>query len=207
MNAKHWIIIVLATIATAVGSVRAADKEGVSCTIYNGGYGVVREIRNLDINKSGQVKFKDVASRIDATTVHFRSITDPKAKLLEQNYQYDLASAAAVLKRYVDQPITVTFKDGTAVTGVLLSFDGQALVLQPAGDGPRNLSRAHVRSIAFAKLPDGLLTRPTLVWELGNVVEARQQQFEVAYLSEGLQWRADYVLKLRPGQGPVSDSS
>ena len=161
-----------------------------------------RIVRHLPVGQS-RVSFTDVPSGIWPNSVRLRSIEPPEAlQILEQNYQHDLASASAVLKRYVDKPITVTFKDGAAATGVLLSFDGQTLVLQPAGDGPRNLARTDVRSIAFAKLPEGLLTRPTLVWELGNVADARQQQFEVAYLSEGLQWRADYVLKLRPAQGP-----
>ena len=195
MNAKHWIIIVLATIATAVGSVRAADKEGVSCTIYNGGYGVVREIRNLDINKSGQVKFKDVASRIDATTVHFRSITDPKAKLLEQNYQYDLVSADKLLKKYVDRKIEIVC-EGKTYSGALLSFDARQIVLREASGGIVMVQRPdNVRDIRFSALPGGLLTRPTLVWLVGTEKPGKHLA-EVTYQTSGVSWHAEYVAVL-----------
>jgi hypothetical protein len=36
----------------------------------------------------------DVASQIDPTTVHLKSLTDPTAvRILEQNYEYDLLNA------------------------------------------------------------------------------------------------------------------
>ena len=65
------------------------------------------------------------------------------------------------------------------------------------GEGLRSLSRQKVKALTFAELPEGLLTRPTLVWQLRNDAAA-DQQFEVAYLTGGLKWRVDYVLKLRP---------
>jgi len=147
-----------------------------------------------------QVRFTDVPSGILPDTVRLRSLQNPEAlSILEQNYQYDLASAAAVLKRHIDQAIAVVFQDGRSATGTLLSFDDATLVIRPDGAGPRNVSRENIRAVTFAKLPKGLLSRPTLVWELANRAAARQQ-FEVAYLTYGLQWRADYVLKLRPGR-------
>jgi len=197
MNAKHWIIIVLATIAAAVGPVAAADKdkEGVSCTIYNGGYGVVREIRNLDINKTGLVKFKDVAARIDATTVHFRSITDPKAKLLEQNYQYDLVSADKLLKKYIDRKIEVVC-EGKTYSGALLSFDTRQIVLREASGGIVMVQRPdNVRDIRFSALPGGLLTRPTLVWLVGTEKPGKHLA-EVTYQTSGVSWHAEYVAVL-----------
>jgi hypothetical protein len=123
--------LMLAAAMPAMGQ----EKESVALTVYNGGYAVVREVRRLDIAKDGQVKFKDVASRIDATTVHFKSLTDPDAKLLEQNYQYDLVSADKLLKKYIDRTIEVICED-LKYDGRLLSFDRGQLVLhqEVAGD-------------------------------------------------------------------------
>ena len=105
MRQTLWITtaLVLAMLLPAAGQ----EKQGVALTVYNGGYGVVREVRSLDIGAGGKVLFKDVATGIDATTVHFKSLTDPAAKLLEQNYQYDLVSADKLLKKFVDRPIEV----------------------------------------------------------------------------------------------------
>ncbi len=168
----------------------------------NGYLALVRDrrlIRNLPPGRT-QVRFTGVPSGILPDTVRLRSLDDPEGlTILEQNYQYDLASASAVLDRYIDRPVAVTFKDGKSAAGGLLSFDAASLVIRPAGEGPRTVARDRVRDIAFQKLPEGLLTRPTLVWELLNGGPARQQ-FEVAYLTRGIMWRADYVLKLHPAE-------
>ena len=165
------------------------------------GLALVRDQRLVRRLKKGvtEISFTGVPSGILPDTIRLRGVDHPEGlAILEQNYQYDLASASAVLKRYVDKPITIVPKDGgKPVTGVLMSFDARTLVIQTSGRGVRNIERAHIRSIAFSRLPDGLLTRPTLVWDLENRSTARQK-FEVAYLTGGLNWRADYVLKLKP---------
>lgn len=165
------------------------------------GLALVRDQRLVRRLKKGvtEISFTGVPSGILPDTIRLRGVDHPEGlAILEQNYQYDLASASAVLKRYVDKAITIVPKDaGKPVTGVLMSFDAAGLVVQMPDRTVRNVERAHVRSIAFAKLPAGLLTRPTLLWGLENRAAAKQK-FEVAYLTHGLNWRADYVLKLKP---------
>ena len=48
------------------------------------------------------VRFSDVAKRIDPTTVSFSSVTDPGGtRVLEQNYEFDLVSQEKLLERYL----------------------------------------------------------------------------------------------------------
>ena len=193
MNAKHWIVIVTAA-AMAVPAA-GQETEGVALTVYNGGYGVVREVRGLDIAKSGAVKFKDVARRIDATTVHFKSLTDPKAKLLEQNYQYDLVSADKLLRKYIDRKLQVVC-EGKTYAGALLSFDSRHIVLREAPGGIVMVQRPdNVRDIRFSALPGGLLTQPTLLW-LVATDKPGKHLVEVTYQTSGITWHAEYVLVL-----------
>jgi len=171
----------------------AAGQEGVALTVYNGGYGVVRETRSLDIDKDGRVKFKDVASAIDATTVFFKSLTDPSAKLLEQNYQYDLVSADKLLGKYIDKPIEVVCT-GKTYGGSLLSYDGAQIVLKEDGGGITMVQRAdNVKDIRFKVLPEGLLTKPTLLWHVATDKPGKQT-VEVSYQTGGVNWHAEYVL-------------
>ena len=172
-----------------------AAEPAVALTVYNGGYGVVRELRTLDI-VGGAVKFTDVASRIDATTVHFKSLTDPTAKLLEQNYQYDLVSADKLLTKYVDLPIAVVCEGAAKYSGKLLSFDSRQIVLRDDDGGITMVQRPdNVRDIRFKVLPEGLLTRPTLVWRVATEKPGKHQ-VEVTYQTGGLNWHAEYVLVL-----------
>jgi len=167
------------------------------------GLAMVRDQRLIENLKKGRttVRFAGVPAGILTDSVRLRGLDHPDGlTILEQNYQYDLASAGAILKRYLDKRVSVTLKDDKAASGRLLSFDGRTLVIQPDGEGPRNVDRSQVKTVTLEKLPDGLLTQPTLVWELENRAAARQQ-FEVAYLTQGLAWRADYVLKLKVAAG------
>src|SRR5687767_715521 len=94
------------------------------------GYGVVREVRPIELKEGENViRFSDVASGIDPTTVAFQSLTDPATSVLEQNYEYDVVSAAKLLEKYLGKPITVGRKASAGgqpvddVQGILLSSD------------------------------------------------------------------------------------
>ncbi len=203
MNAKHWIVMGLVAVMALPAT--AQEKEGVALTVYNGGYGVVREIRSLEIGADGNVQFKDVARRIDATTVHFKSLTDPTAKLLEQNYQYDLVSADKLLRKYIDRPIEVICKD-SSYAGTLLSFDGGQIVLKDKKGGITMVQRAdNVKDIRFGALPGGLLTKPTLLWKVA-AKKPGKHLCEVTYQTGGLGWHAEYVLVLG-GEDRMADIS
>jgi hypothetical protein len=60
-------------------------EEGVGLTIYSEstqqrvpGWGVIKEWRKIVLKKGrNEYRFRDVASQIDGTTVHFKSLTDP----------------------------------------------------------------------------------------------------------------------------------
>ena len=189
------LLIVLSVAALPARAQVPKPLEGVALTVYNGGYAVVREHRNLEIGRDGLVKFRDVPTAIDATTVHFKSFTDPAAKLLEQNYQFDLVSADKLLQKYIDKPIEVR-AEGRDYAGTLLSFDQSQLVLQDAEGGILMVTRPqHVRDIRFGKLPEGLLTQPTLLWQVATE-KPGTQACEVTYQTYGMSWHAEYVMVL-----------
>jgi hypothetical protein len=171
------------------------QDEGVALTIYNQNFGVVRERRKVNVaEKLGTVRFTDVAAQIDGTSVSFKSLTDPAATVLEQNYEYDLVSADKLLQKYIDKPITVLTKDGSRYSGNLLSFDGNQLVIRQYGDkGDLAMVQRgdNVKDIQFSALPDGLITKPTLVWKLATE-KVGDQLIEVAYQTAGINWQSDY---------------
>ncbi|HVM62356.1 MAG TPA: DUF4139 domain-containing protein [Verrucomicrobiae bacterium] len=188
--------MLLAAILTATTAL-AADPpdEGVALTIYNQNFGVVREKRKVNVEeKLGTIRFTDVASQIDGTSVSFKSLTDTDATVLEQNYEYDLVSADKLLEKYIDKQIGVLTKDGSRYSGTLLSFDGNQLVMRQADEkgGIVMVQRGdNVKDIQFGALPEGLITKPTLVWKLATE-KVGEQLIEVAYQTAGINWQADY---------------
>ncbi len=193
MKFFKWMAVLL--LAAVVARAAENQDEGVALTIYNQNFGVVREKRNVEVpDKLGAIRFGDVAAQIDGTSVQFKSLTDPTATVLEQNYEYDLVSADKLLQKYIDKQITVLTKDGSRYSGNLLSFDGNQLVIRQFGEkGDLVMVQRgdNVKDIEFGALPEGLITKPTLVWKLATEKPGKQL-IEVAYQTGGLNWYADY---------------
>ncbi len=170
-----------------------AQTNAVRVTVYNDNLALVHEMREIDLPKpSGLVSFRDVAAQIDPTSVHFKSLSAHTAvRVLEQNYEYDLVSAEKILERYLDQKISLSTKQGSAVSGRLLNSMGN-VVLQADDGSIKILNHSEIVATDLPKLPAGLITRPTLVWSVENNGAAKQR-VEVSYLTTGMSWHAEYV--------------
>jgi len=173
-----------------------ASEAALSLTVYNQGTALVRDRRQFDLSAgANRIAFSDVAASIDPSSVLFMSLTDPEGtSVLEQNYEYDLVGAAALLDRYLDEHIRVVTQDGATYEGSLLSGRGD-IILQ-ADDGRVTVVRLdNVQEFSFPELPDGLITRPTLLWQLW-AEQAGRHDVEVTYLTSGVTWQSDYVVLL-----------
>jgi hypothetical protein len=163
------------------------------------GFGVVKEVRKLALAAgANDLRFTDVAAFIDPTTVSFADLTDPAGtSVLEQNFQFDLVSPSKLLEKYVDREIGYeVLKDGATVaswTGKLLSANQGQLVVQTK-DGLRFLN-AGDPGIRLPTLPDGLLTKPTLLWKVAAEKQG-DHSVRTTYQTAGLTWRADYNVVL-----------
>jgi len=164
------------------------------------GFALVRLDRELQIPRGrGTIQFADVAALIDPTTVQFLSLTDPDGtKVLEQNFQFDLVSQDKLLSRYIDRPVTVEQRGGDGVKlidGTLLSSN-DGLVIRGA-DGQVHALREW-SNVRFGELPGGLITRPTLEWDVHSG-RGGMQKARVSYQTGGITWWADYNLVFTEG--------
>lgn len=182
--------------ASSAVPVASAQDKTVQLTVYNQNLALVSETRPVAL-KAGlnEVVYSDVAAQIDPTSVSFRSLTDPAGTaVLEQNFEYDLVGSSKLLQKYIDQVITVQTEDATTYTGVLLSAVDN-VILQGDDGAVTMLSLGQIRNIDFPALPEGLRTRPSLVW-LVDASQEGEHETSVTYLTGGINWRADYVLLL-----------
>ncbi|MDE2144105.1 MAG: DUF4139 domain-containing protein, partial [Elusimicrobia bacterium] len=103
-------------------------------------------------------------------------------------------SPDTILNRYLGKEIELerySGRDGDkkeTIKGVLLSNAG-GRVIQSGGKILINPQGSPV----LPELPEGLLTKPTLVWKL-NATKGGTQQGEISYMTSGMSWSADYVL-------------
>ena len=174
------------------------SAPSVGLTIYNDNFAVVREARNMKFDKGqNTVRFTDVASMIDPTSVKFACLSSPGAvSVLEQNYEYDLVNTDSLLKRYIDKEVRVVVLGSGSearkvIEGKLSAAVGPDLILQTS-NGIEVVGRASVEEIALKELPEDLVTRPTLVW-LTSAQKAGEQLCEVTYTTSEVGWKADYT--------------
>jgi len=161
------------------------------------------------------VRFTDVAASIDPTSVRLVSDTDPTGtKVVEQNFEFDLASADALLKRTLERQITCVGKEeGELYEGYLLSFDSETVILadrkpsdDPKAKRPKTqaIARDKLQAIRIREMPDDLYTRPTLVWKLRTATPG-DHLTTLTYLCGNVVWRADYVAVITE-TGPDGDT-
>jgi len=81
------------------------------------------------------------------------------------------------------------------ITGTLLSA-GDGLVVR-GGDGQIRAINQY-SNLRFAELPGGLITRPTLLWDI-SARKAGEQTARVSYQTAGMTWWADYNLTFTAG--------
>ncbi len=170
------------------------------------GYAMVRQERIVPLKKGRHtLKFTDVAAGIDPTTVNFATPDHPGiARVLEQNYQFDIVSIDKLMHRYLGQTVRVTQTSGsdtTEIEGVLLGTNGGLIIQKNTGEVVTLKRWDHVR---FPSLPGGLLTRPTLVWLLDSDTSGAER-IRLTYQTSGMTWWADYNLLLseNPGKDPA----
>ena len=173
------------------------DQQEIAVTIYNSDIGLVKDIRGIHLRPGVlELKFMDVAAKIDPTTVHMKSLVEGSSlNVLEQNYEYDLLSPQKLLEKFVGQTVQLATlnpetKKEEIVDAILLSTQGGNIF--QIGD---KISIGHPGRILLSRIPENLIAQPTLVWLLDNKL-SRPQRVEASYLTSGINWKADYVTVL-----------
>ena len=176
----------------------AKDRRDVIVTIYNDHRGLVREVRSVSLPKGRfDLKYADVADKIVPQSVHIASKTDGGAvDVIEQNYKFDVLTPSRLMERAVGTELT--FVRENPATGAETRVKA-TLLAREQGDVYRvgnEIVIGHLGRPVFASLPPAFVSRPTLVWSLDNRAAPRAHDLEVAYLTGGMGWHADYVAVL-----------
>jgi hypothetical protein len=189
------------SVGAAVVTSTAQDRTAVSVTVYNDGRGLVREERALQLPAAAdEIRFVDVAAKVEPPTVRVAVLDGSPLPILEQNYEYDLLSPQTLMEKFVGKTVTLVRpkRDGTDLeeTPARLLSTNQGVVWEV--DGRIVVDNAYTR-VAFPSVPDNLVARPTLVWRVKSPAAGRRR-VEAAYLTGGMKWQADYVLALEPDE-------
>lgn len=172
----------------------AQGRESVAITVYNQGFGLVREVRRVSLGKGKvSLEFADVSGSIQPETVRLAGLDAPSAlSVLEQNYRFDLLTPEKLLEKHVGKHVHVYRWNEALGREELL--DAEVLSMQ---GGPVLRIGGEVTTqvqgrLAFPSIPENLIPKPTLVWLVAS--DLARQRVEVTYLTGKLSWHADYVM-------------
>ncbi len=205
---KKLLMLTLAALLTGgllaqTGAARGAvstveDQRGLEVTVYNVNVGLVKDVRQVSLGPGIQeLKFMDVAAQIMPSSVSIRSLSGPKGFLvLEQNYEYDLLSPRKLLDKYVGKEVKLLtrnpYTDKEEVVAARLLSNNEGIPVFRIGN---DITFNHPGRVIFPELPENLISKPTLVWLL-NSPSGGSRTIEALYLTNGITWRADYVVVL-----------
>jgi len=215
------LLIAGGALAQETGQTVAGGRSSVDLTIYNQNLSLIREERQIELVRGlNRVVLPEIPATIDATSLHFMSLTDRSGvRILEQNYQYDLVHQARVLEKYVGKEIEFirqdlatkkeyTVKGKLIATGYTVQpqYGGGAPIYGATGgmiaeiDGKIEINPAG--RVVLPSLPEGLILRPQLNWLLTSGREGTHKA-EISYLARQLSWSCDYVAILNSSDSKV----
>ncbi len=181
-------------ILVAIFSATSFGRE-LSLTIYNDNFALIKDTRIIDLQAGvTEYRFTDVAVSIEPTSVRFRSLDDANTRLVEQNFQFDLISSVKLMNKYVGKDIELMTQKGELIVGVLLKAEGNQIIVKTK-DGLKIITSKQISAVKLSKLPKGLITRPTLVWQIYSSKKGRQK-VQLDYLANKIGWKVNYNAEL-----------
>jgi hypothetical protein len=202
--------------ASPSGPVRAQDA--VALTVYNQGFAVVRETFPLELVAGvNEVRRSGTTAQLEPDSVILRDAAGANAlRVLEQSYRNDPISQGLLLSLFEGQELE--FQKQLEGQGVWIvrgrvirsGYDATQArngnyygPQQPLIEVDGKLQFQLPGLPLFPSLGDDAILRPTLSWKIQSPAAAKFQA-ELAYVTQGLSWHADYNL-VAPAQGEEVD--
>jgi len=175
-------------------SILSAQEE-TAITVTNSNTALVKEVRTMPFQKGiHTVNLVDIPSAIQASSVLIESRKNVFT-VLEQNYEYDLINTGRILEKSIGQNIWIIHPDQGQISGELLSSSSSSLMLLDDEGSLQIIPRSTEQKILlkdYASQKNNFITKPTLVWKV-NSPKSGDQPVLLSYLTNGLNWEADYV--------------
>jgi hypothetical protein len=202
MRVPTFCLAVLLTLIPSTQTFAADDVPPLTLTIYNDDFAMIQEVRGLRLARGTQeYRVSDVPGQIEPTSVRFRSLSSPESITLhEQRFEFDLVGTHRLLERYLGQLVIITIEEGGTFSGTLLNAHGDDVILQLEDGSVLAIDRGEIATLRFPSLPEGLITKPTLVWLIAST-KSMKHDLAISYLTKGIRWQAEYIASIREEEG------
>jgi hypothetical protein len=183
-----------------------STRQDLELTVYTQDFGLVREVRPMRLTSGpNRLRLLEVSKRLDPHSVllRWRGHGAHPPQLVAHAYDLGVASSDGLLQRYVGRPIEVVRygengHEAERQTGTLMVEANGEVVVQADGK-----LYVHPRGTIVAPANGDVVTIPQLSVQAESPA-AQAAPLELAYLTRGLSWSADYVATLSPHDGALT---
>lgn len=188
----------LVALAEAASTPVTPQVSGAWLTLRAGAKATVLDRRTVTLTEGEfELPWEAVSRRLVQDSLQLR-FPDAPVVVVGQRYEQQPATREAWLKQYIDHPIEIVRKDSQGhelerTKGVLLAVEGGhpsvvrldsgALVLNPPGE------------VLLPPCPEVTPPGARVVWNLRSLTSGSRTA-ELTYVTDGLSWKANYVLTL-----------
>jgi len=171
------------------------EVQNNSLVVYNSNIGLVHEERQLDIKSTeSTIVYEGVAKTLHTDSINV-SLPD-SVNLLSQQYRFDKLTQTKLLESHIDKKVEVRVlknRDEFKIIPVtLLSFSGTNALVRTTDF---QVISVESNSIIFSDIPDALITKPSLVWNV-DVKSDTNEKMQLDYLISNINFKSDYILNL-----------
>lgn len=178
----------------------AVSRQGVELTVYREDFGMVRETRPVRLTAGeNSVQLLEISKQLDPQSVLLRWQGEQKdaPELVAHSYDLGVSNADGLLKRYLGREVELV---RYGQNGQVASRDRGKLMVEAGGDTviqKEDRFLIHPQGEIVAPARSEVVTIPRLSVQAISK-GASSNGLELAYLTRGLFWNADYVATLDP---------
>ena len=168
--------------------------KNLEISIYNDNLALVKDTRDIKLTLgNNDIAFTGVASQIKAESV---MILGKDINVLEQNYDYDLITPQNILQKSIGKDVKTIVQNPTTGENIF----SKAKILSAVGTSPvlefdYGIETDFSGRLVFEQLPKNLQQKPTLMAKIYSP-KAGIQELELAYLTNGISWKSNYVARI-----------
>lgn len=190
------VISSLLLTSTIFSATLSKSIKNNSLIVYNGNIALVHEERNLEINRGDkEIIYKGVANTIETDSVNVE--LPNSVKLYSQQYRFDKLTQQKLLNAHIGKKIVVKItkdsKNFQKISATLLSSNNAYSIVKTKDGEIISISS---RDIIFKTIPDELITKPSLVWNI-SAKKSLKQDMKIDYLIKKVNYKSNYILNLK----------
>lgn len=177
------------------GATLSNEIKNSSLVVYNSNLGLVHEERDLELNTADtSIIYKDVAKSVQTDSINVE--ISPNVTLYSQQYRFDSLTQAKLLQAHIGKKIEVRLlknkNEFKIITATLLSHNGQKSIVKTLD---YKIITVKSDDIMFEHIPDTLITKPSLVWNIKTHTDTKTTM-KLDYLISQISFKSNYILKI-----------